>query len=374
MNIRKSSICSGVLAVMALGFASCEKSNKEKDLMPTQPQTTGFYIINQGHEASHIPGSMTAVDLSALNTSETADAFLAANGALIGDTPMDALVYGSKMYITVYDSDLIWVVNPQTLKALCSIRATAAQQGHNPRHLTAHAGKVYASMFTGYVAEIDTTAMTIEREIKVGPNPEGLGVAGGKLYVANSDGMNWMGNYSGAYISVIDLASGTESKIQDLTKIFNPTQIATNGTDLYVLCMGDYSTIPSAAWKIEGNDAHMVCEATDIKVSGRTLYAINNTFDITQVPTFEKYDAGTGALIGAMLNQTSAPEARVDWPCAFAVDSNTGDIVVMSNTMGEVYPSYRDPGYANIYDNEGNFKGRVATGVGPVCATFITDK
>ena len=110
--------------------------------------TTGVYVINNGVQGMHVPGSVTAIDIE--KGSATQQAFLARNGVQVGDTPQSAFIYGTKMYIAVFDSNIIWVVDATTLEIKSSIVPPAGTG--KPREFTAAAGKVYASLYSGHVA------------------------------------------------------------------------------------------------------------------------------------------------------------------------------------------------------------------------------
>lgn len=361
-----------IVAAAAVLFTACEESNKTPDA-PGIVIENGFYVINQGSEAGKIPGSITAYNsVTGESTGAMQDAFSNANGIRIGDSPMEGLVYGSKMYVAVYESDIIWVLNPNTLKVYGSIQPKESMQGHNPRALCAHGGKLYVSMFTGYVSVIDTVGYAIEREIKVGPNPEGLAVAGEKLYVANSDGMNWAANYADGSLSVIDLGDYSESKITDISKIFNPTKVMSYGSDVFVLCMGDYYTIEAAVWKISGADVDKFCPATDFAMNGAELYAVNNPYDSPNGPKYTVYNSVTGDSLRNMIDQTIGESSVILSPNGLGINPVSGEITVLSYRIASTgYPDYKNPGYANIYDNSGNFIKRIETGVGAVSVTFV---
>lgn len=357
-------------ALMMAGISSC---NGEKD-EPTViiENVSGFYTINGGNKAGKIPASITSYDYATGSVSDPMqDAFMAANGIALGDGAQEALVYGSKMYIAMYSSNLIWVVNPVTLKIISTI--TPEGDAKNPRALAAKDGKVYASMYTGYVSRIDTLSLSIDASVKVGPNPEQIGIGGNKLYVANSDGSNSKLGYPESSISIIDLATLAETKIKDTSKILNPTDIATNGTDVFVNCKGNYADRPSTVVKVVGNDVTEVCAGTHIAANGQQLYVINAPYGGQRDDmTFEIYNVTTLQGAGTFVNQTKGTDSWIDSPNAFGVDPLNGDIVVLSYTLSEAGASqYREPCYANIYDRNGNFKKRISCGVGAKAITFI---
>ena len=272
------------------------------------------------------------------------------------------------MYIAVYNSNIIWVVNPQTLEIISSIRPDAASG--SPRYLASHNGKVYASMYTGYVAQIDTVSMKIDRTITVGPNPEQLAVAGNRLYVANSDGDNYKNGYANCSISVIDLKSYAETKIQDAKTLLNPVDMVSNGTDVFVICKGNYSDIPAMVKKIEGDTPDKVkdvCGATNIAIRNNELFVIDAPYGSNaETAAYKVYDTKSCRELRDMV------EKKVESPSTFAVDPVNGDIVIASYTLNAStgYAQYAEPGYANIYSADGTFKTSFKCGVGTQYITF----
>ena len=271
----------------------------------------------------------------------------------------------------MHTSNIIWVVDPVTLKVIDTVRPEGEATG--PRALAAAGGKVYASMFSGYVSCIDTVSMKVEKSIATGPNPEQMAVAGGKLYVANSDGYNYDNGYAEGSISIIDLSSFTETKIKDITKVLNPTDMATNGTDVFVICKGNYSDVPSTVKKIVGNDVQDVAPGNYMAVNGSKLYVINSVFgEPRENAGFDIYNTTTLQKEGLIANQTEGTDSWILSPSGIGVDPVSGDIVLLSYTLSEAgVIQYREPCYANIYDNAGNFKNRIECGVGATSVTFV---
>lgn len=268
MNVKFFYGAALALACMA-GFTSCEDND---DPTPTPVDTTsGFYVINGGNKGGNIPGSVTAFDMTTLTA--TQDVFMAKNGQGLGDTPENGIIYGSKMYISVYRSNLIWVVDPTTLEIIKSISFDG--DGKNPRGLEAKDGKVYTSLYTGYVARIDTTTLAVDATLKVGNNPDQIAIAGNTLYVANSDGSQSKLGYPASSVSIIDLASFTGKEVKMGQ---NPTDMVSNGTDAFVICKGDYANNISVVKKINGEKADSICPGTNFAAYGNELYVINSPY------------------------------------------------------------------------------------------------
>lgn len=344
-------------------LTSCSDDDPE-DQPEVVETLSGIYTVNSGNQRSKIAGSMTSYDYTdGTVTDPMADAFMQANGIALGDTPQQALVYGSKMYIAVYESNVIWVTDPHTLKLIDKITPEGNATG--PRALTAHGGKVYASMFTGYVCSIDTTSLAIDKTVKVGPNPEELAVANNKLYVANSDGMNYLNGYADCSISILDLPAMTEHKIKDITKALNPTKMVSNGTEVFAICMGNYGDIPATVKKINGDNIQDICPGTLMAINGNELYVINAPYGAPEV-TYQVYSTTTGSKIRDMVSEP------VESPSAVAVDPVTGDIVILSYTLSDAgYAQYAEPCYGKIYQANGTFRTRFTCGVGAISLTFV---
>ena len=171
--------------------------------------TEGVVVVNNGSSYNGIDGSMSFIDLR--NDAIQQNVYKTANGASLGGTPNDAIVYGQKLYVVGSDENIVFVLNPKTFKEITKISTTdilGSEGGVNPLHLTAYGDKVYVSTFGGYVAEIDTLGFAMTRSFRVGSAPEGMAIStseDGKtasLYVANSDY-----GYGNGSISTINLSS-----------------------------------------------------------------------------------------------------------------------------------------------------------------------
>lgn len=358
--MKKHLLIGALFAASATGFMSCSDDNSPEPI-PVEV-SSGLYVINGGNKSANIPGSITALDYATLKV--TQQAFFSRNQQHLGDTPNDAIIYGSKMYIAVYRSNIIWVVDPENMEILGSI--TPEGDAMNPRSLAAKDGKVYSSMYTGYVCKIDTVTLKIEQTVKVGPNPDQIAIGGNNLYVANSDGSQSKLGYPDSSVSIIDLTSFTERKIQVGQ---NPTDMVSNGSDVYVIVKGDYDSNPSVVKKIEGNSAREICFGTNFAMDNSTLYVINAPYSAVvdaSAHSYRKYTASDGAFVGDMV------DVGVDSPSGIEVDPLTGEILILSYQLSSTGGSlYREPAYGVIYSSAGTPQARFEAGVGAVSAVFL---
>lgn len=368
---RENFFLSLVTIMLAFGFTACSDDDEKGSGSET---LSGFYIVNQGNQSAAIPASITAVDLvGGTATDANLDAFANANNIGLGDGAQQAIVYDGKLYIAMYGSNLIWVCDAETLKVLKTIRPEG--DAVNPRAFAAKDGKIYCSMFTGYVCRIDAKTLEIDKTIKVGPNPEQLAIAGNKLIVANSDGYNSKANYEDCSISIIDLATLNETKIKDTTKVLNPTAVVSNGTEVFVVCMGNYGDIAPSVKKVDYNKNEVTgnIPGSFIAIKGDKLYVIDAPFtSAVSDYTYKTYDVVTLRENGVIADRTTPADAEIEYPGGIGVDPVSGDIVILSYKMGSNgYAQYRLPGYANVYGNDGKFKKRFECGVGPVNIAFV---
>ncbi|MCD8261287.1 MAG: YncE family protein [Bacteroides sp.] len=169
-------------------FTACE-DDKKGIIDPDELYKWGddfVLVVNQGVWNNN-NSTLSVIDRNTGVVTE--EAFLKVNKRQLGDTGNDMLVYGTKVYVAVNVSATIEVLNTKTLEVVGTIVDKNGQEPRQPRQLMAYNGNVYVTYFDGYVAKIDTTKLAVDNIVEVGSNPEGMAVAGGKLYVANSGGL-----------------------------------------------------------------------------------------------------------------------------------------------------------------------------------------
>lgn len=166
----------------------------------------------------------------------------------LGDTGNDMKRYGGKIYIVVTVSSTVEVISAATGNSLAQISMIHNGVPKQPRSIAFHGTKAYVTCYDGFVDVIDTTSLAVTQRIAVGSNPEGLAVSNGKLYVANSGGLN--NPNIDSTVSVIDLSTH-----QELTRITigkNPGGVCVDSEgDVYAISRGNYSSIPSRMHRID---------------------------------------------------------------------------------------------------------------------------
>ena len=326
----------------------------------------GLFVFNGGNQGS-IDGSLSFINFSKQEVSN--NVFAAKNNRSLGATVQNGAVFKGALFIAVYDSKTIEVVDKLTLESIKQITTPSTSNG--PRYVVADDQYVYASLYSGEVIRINPATNEIDKTISVGPNPEEMVIANGFLYVVNSDGLNYQNGYvNGKSVSKIDLSSFTEVKKIEVG--VNPTRIATDGTNVYALSTGDYTPEnPSSIWKIDAQD-----NATDtgigaswLAVQDGVLYTINSGFDENWMTTnyyitynLSDMSVNSSAFLG---------ENVVDAPAGICIDAEGGNLFVSSYNLAYGYASYDTEGYVNQYDLNGNLVKKYDVGVGPCFMTVL---
>ena len=369
------------LLVAALSFASCIKEETPR-LTPSASLGEGAFVLNQGNQKSKIEGSYSFYDWKENVVHNSV--FSAVNGRSLGEAPQDGVVYGSKLYVSLWGSNAVQVIDANSHKL---IRTISTEQ---PQGIVAHGGHVYVANNTGQVSKIDTLDLQVKQQVEVGPNPVDVVVRDGMLYVTISDGYNYPNGYvNGKRLSKVNLANfhkegevmlqttptvvgnGESGQNQTVVEGVNPTQmvLAEDG-NIFVVCVGDYAQIPARVWKVSKDDKTSVFAAGNIIATRRNeLHIINktvnwNTGDVSF--TWNVYDTQSGKVVAENF-------AKDNWPLdpiAMDVHPRTGRVLVTSHSVLDVKSKFTSEGYLYTYTEKGGLLSRKTVGVEPYAIVF----
>ena len=348
--------------MLPAAFAACDDNENPEDTPEGFYVKKGVYVYNSGNQGSAIEGSLSVLEPETGKV--TANAFTAVNARSLGNTVQDGTVLGRNLYIAVFESNTIEVADKNTLLSVAQIKP--AQPEGQPRDIVTDGKYLYASLYTGSVARIDPATNTIDKTVKVGPNPEEMAVVGNYLYVTNSDGNNYANNYAnGKTVSKVNLTTFTEEK--KISVGLNPTKIAADQSGkLFVLCMGNYGDTPASIWAIDAQDqaADWQKPATLMAADGNTLYTINAPYGGSV--EYTAYDTRSGSV-----EKQGFVATPVDSPAGIAVNPQNGNLFISSYTLVDGFASYNTPGYVNEYTPDGTLVKRYDAGVGPCYMSFL---
>lgn len=370
------------LLVAALSFASCIDEETPRLTPSAISLGEGAFVLNQGNQKSKIEGSYSFYDWKENVVHNRV--FSTVNGRSLGEASQDGVVYGSKLYVSLWGSNAVQVIDANSHKLIRTI-ATAQPQG-----IVAHGGHVYVANNTGQVSKIDTLDLQVKQQVEVGPNPVDVVVRDGMLYVSISDGYNYEKGYvNGKRLSKVNLANfhkegevmlqttpteggnGESGQNQTVVEGVNPTQmvLAEDG-NIFVVCVGDYAQIPARVWKVSKADKTSVFAAGNIIATRRNeLHVINKMVDWNTGKislTWNVYDTHSGKVVAENF-------AKENWPLdpiAMNVHPRTGRVLVTSHSVLDVKSKFTSEGYLYTYTEKGGLLSRKTVGVEPYAIVF----
>lgn len=354
MKILNKKLFLGLFLVAGI-LGSCKKDDRD----PVEPEVPtaerkGIYVLCEGlFNANNT--SLSYFNYEDRNLIK--DRFSEVNGRELGDTGSDIQIYGSKMYIVVNVSSTLEILNPQTGASIKKLDLKNNGIGRQPRYIVFNKNKAFISNFDGTVAVLDTASMAIEQYIKVGRNPEQIAISNGKLYVANSGGLDYP-NYDNT-ISVIDL--NTLKEIRKITVVENPRIVAADQYgDVYVISTGNYDDVKSSMATI---DSKTDAIKSQVAFSGGSMVINGDHAYITA-------SGGKLKVFNVKTEQVEkdnfiTDETKITSPYGVAVDELTGEVFITDAK------SYTTSGEVFCFDKEGKKKYSLTVGINPNNVVFI---
>ena len=353
------------LALFAgLTLASCSENDEPIQKVVTVQKE--MLVLNQGNYFGGVEGTLDRLELGMTtndfwNGTITSNVFKAANGQSLGDSPQNAVMCGSKLYVSVYASKLVWVLNPSTKKIIKSISTT------DPEWVTTDGKNVYVANNNGYVTRIDT-ATYAKDSIQVGPNPACLVVANKYLYASISDGYNSANGYeNGKKVAKIDLK--TFKKTKDIAVGMNPGRMdVDNAGNVFVVCMGNYGKITPEVQRISTSDeVKKVADGNNIVCLNNLLYVFNVKSDWStgKVETSAKI-FNSLSLQGQSVNRFEERE-MAPAPTGIFTDLNKQYVIITSDADAK---SFDKPGFVYVYKKDGSFVKKFNVGIHPYFVLF----
>lgn len=347
----------------ALVLTACSDENDSPVPAEYHPVTAEAVVVNQGNYYGGVAGSLASIDFTTHTLTD--GIFQAANDQSLGDTPQNAVFHGSKLYIAVYASNLVWVLDAETKRILQQVPTAS------PEWVTAHGAYVYVAGNDGYVTRLDTATYATQ-QLSVGPNPAGMDVAqDGYLYVSISDGYNYAAGYAdGLRVAKVNLATFT--KEADITVGLNPGRVvADQAGHVFVVCNGDYTTVLPKVYKIETQTGRATPYADgnqiDVNRAANRLYVLNTTTDWNtgaSTTTYAAYDTRTDSTQRVSFADAADQPAS---PTGVFVDQTTGHVFVTADRSAFGYAAQGD---VYEFDANGTFQHKYAAGIHPYALAF----
>jgi len=372
-----SLICAALLAALCI-LPSCRG-----ELILTENQTLvggcksdpirGFFLLNQGAMGTN---KCTIDYYDYADGVYTRNIFPSRNPSValsLGDLGNDVKIYGDRIFAVINGSNLIEVMNASTAEHIAQISVP------NCRYITFDGDFAYVTSYVGSIG-VDPTAclgevykislktLEVVGTCTVGYQPEGLAVAAGKLYVANSGAYRYP-NYDNT-VSVIDLATFKEIKKIEVAVNLNKIIVDAYGC-LWISSWGDYYMVPSATYVVDTATDKLVATMNDLPngnmvLAGDNLYVYSSVWNYTTQTTETEYyiaDIKSHKVVKTGFLDKNYT-AGIASPYCLAVNPVTGEIFV-----GDA-ADYVTPGILHCFAADGTHKWSVLTGDLPAAIVF----
>ena len=332
----------------------------------------GFYLLNEGNMGSN-KATLDFYDFS--TASYTRNIYSERNPSVplsLGDVGNDLQIYGNRLYAVINVSNKVEVMTADSAKRIgqidipnCRYLCFDGQYGY----ITSYAGPVqigkeHAQL--GYVARFDTATLEITATCLVGYQPDGLAIANGKLYVANSGG--YMAPDYENTLSVIDLTTFREEK-RIVAGINLQYVKADQYGSLWVSSRGDHYNVSPRLYCIDTAQDTVSCEidipVSNFTISGDSLYFFGEQFNwetLQNELTFGLIDITTHSMLAEnfITDQTALQK-----PYGIAVNPVTKDVYITDAK------DYVTPGTLYCISPEGKLRWQVRTGDIPAHFAFL---
>jgi len=215
-----------ILVLIAFLFG-CRKEDEPISSIPEGLK--GVYVVNEGNFNKgnaeltfYIPDSNKVYQ----------DVFYTANGKKLGDIAQNMYIKDGVGYIVVNNSNKIVLIDVKTNKLIDTITTNL----NSPRSIVFVNNKMYVSNMYGSSISVfsGTNYKTFQKNISVKGYPDEMVIANNKIYVVHP-------TFDSPSTSVSVIDPSTDQVVKILQVYSNPTMIKNYGSNIAVLCTGEYN-------------------------------------------------------------------------------------------------------------------------------------
>lgn len=334
-------------------------------------EVLGFYLLNEGNMGSN-KATLDYYDFT--SAKYVRNIYSAANPNVtqsLGDVGNDVAIYGNRLYAVINCSNMVEVMDATTAAHIGQINIPNCRYlcfDGAYGYITSYAGPVQVGdshAQIGYVAKFDTATLQIIDTCHVGFQPDGVAVAGGNLYVANSGGY-LVPNYE-TTVDVIDLSSFQRTSRIEVAINLDKVCADRNG-QVWVSSRGDYMGVASKLYCIDAKQ-NKVIDSLDIPIGnlwldGDSLYVCSSTFSYETMQTETVCGIINTRTHTILTRQFITDTTPLDIPYGIAVHPITKDIYVADAG------NYVTPGTLYCFGQDGKQRWSVRTGDIPAHFAF----
>ncbi|MBQ0016945.1 MAG: hypothetical protein KBT04_08185 [Bacteroidales bacterium] len=278
------------LLIVACALIACNKEIEEPLTELDQNNPTAW-LLNEGVWNGN-DAELSRVDL------QTGDIinnyFETTNHRRLGDVAQDVLCYGSRLYIAMFGSAVIHVIDANS----GILTKTIDLHGNGARYMATHEGKIYVSCYVpNAIAVIDTASLDLETMVSLQDfRPEGIIVCNKQLYVCSA--WRYASNGSITYDNKVYQLSLPDLEIQNTYTVgLNPNLIRRlDSNKLAVACWGNYGKEQSSIAIINTtshNITTIATQATQIDTYKGDIYTIYYDYYSTTPTQIKRIDGNT---------------------------------------------------------------------------------
>jgi len=335
-----------VLWILCGLLAGCTSTPDPLTPAELAPSATTVLILNEGLWGQS-NASLTVFDPAARSIRQ--NAFTVANGRPLGDVGNFIAVRNGVAYLVMNGSDRVEIIEAETQKSRGTINLSA---GRSPRQLAFVNDSLglVTNLYDASVSVLNLRTLTEASRIPVGPHPEGIAVAAGTAFVANS------GLGTGRSLSMIDLA--TLGHVGTIEVEDNPSDVvAIGGTIIAVLCAGSYGDFADPN---DDTPATLVLiDAFQRQVTDRIPVG-GHAFRLAADGQGRLYVPVAGSVLRVTMHSpTSITTFATGEFYGVGVDTTTGDVYLADAG------TFTAPGEVRVFDASGNEQYRFPAGLIP---------
>ena len=337
--------------------------------------SSGFYLLNEGNKGNNM-ATLDYFDYT--NNTYYLNIYAERNPTVVkelGDVGNDLQIYGNRLYAVINCSNFIEVTDLKTTKHIGMIQIPSC------RYIVFHKNKAYVSSYAsidgsdlyarqGYVAQIDTASLQVEKRVAVGSQPEEMVIIGDKLYVANS--MCVSTGEMDHTVSVIDLNTFTEIKKIDVAVNLHRMKADRYGY-IYVSSRGDYYDGKSDLYMINSRtdevEGPLSIPVNNMCISGDSLYILAKEFNYITGYTESVYgiiDTRTHKILTRNFI-SDGTDTQIDMPYGIAVNPISKEIFVTDAK------DFITPGKVYCFSSDGKKKWEEIAGEIPSNIAFVLE-
>jgi len=333
-------------------FWGCESTNEPQSV---KDLNKAVIVVNEGGYGQN-NSSVSTYSLEDKTVQN--DVYYNANSKRnLGASANDIAISGDKGFIAVTISNKIQVVEMSNFTSVDSIDFTPYG---SPVKLVISGTNGYVTTLKNLLVKFDTQTFSVVDTLSVGYKPEGIDIANGKIFIANS------GYGIGTTVTVVDVTTFNIEKNVIVKQ--NPTNVVSDGNDVFVVSTGTYEFFGGDGMgmltKIDASTMTIIDTLQIDKNPGRLALGDDKELYIINGDGIVYISGTTMSIIKETLVEASVVNNIYFSINAVGYDKYT-DLLYLGNPK-----DYQQNGEVAIFNSSGIEEGRFEVGISPRAIVF----